>query len=145
MLPVQRSPDTVNLELRFPETLGLGYHLDLGFNINEETSFIEGYVDGLDELEQANYHILATEQGDYLGDRGMGLRMRDLKGRNFFYVRTILPTRIKQALLREPRNREVEVPFTQRVGLDGIYLEIHVDTYLGRLVLTPTLQWGDNR
>lgn len=72
------------------------------YSVSEDR--IQGFVDGMDALRQAIYHILNTEQFEYpIYTLDYGLRTDDLFGKDREYVESELQRRIRECLLTDDR------------------------------------------
>lgn len=80
---------------------------------------IEGFVDGLEALKQANKKRLSTEQYEYpIYSFGYGIHWKQLIGEEQPYVRAELKRMVQETLLQDDRNKEV----------DGFQFEFSGDT-----------------
>ena len=78
------------------------YHMDF----KKEVSM--GKTDGLEALRQAVFLILHIERYEHLiYSWRYGVELKDLFGKQITYVKAVLPTRIKEALLMDDRIEDV--------------------------------------
>ena len=67
-----------------------------------------GKTDGLEALRQAVFLILHIERYEHLiYSWRYGVELKDLFGKQITYVKAVLPTRIKEALLMDDRIEDV--------------------------------------
>ena len=78
------------------------------YKIDVENGVIEGLTDGKDAMEQAIYKALNTERFiDIIYSWNYGAEMSGLMGRSHAYVYSELRIRIKEALMRDDRVKNV--------------------------------------
>lgn len=78
------------------------------FEINLTDNFVGGKIDGLVALKQSIYLLLNTEADQHIiYPYTYGLKTLDLIGKPSYYVEAVLPKRIKEALLSDPRITDV--------------------------------------
>ncbi|MCI1981993.1 MAG: DUF2634 domain-containing protein [Oscillospiraceae bacterium] len=72
------------------------------YSVSEDR--IQGFVNGMDALRQAIYHMLNTEQFEYpVYTLDYGLQTDDLFGKDREYVKSELQRRIRECLLTDDR------------------------------------------
>lgn len=70
---------------------------------------IEGFVDGLEALKQANRKRLTTEQFEHpIYSFQYGIDWKSLLGEEQAYVRAEMARMIRESLLQDDRNKEVD-------------------------------------
>lgn len=79
------------------------------YQMNLETSRIQGYTDGISAMEQAIFKILSTERYQYIiYSWNYGIELQDLFGEPVSYVCPELERRITEALLWDDRIQSVD-------------------------------------
>ena len=108
---------------------------DISF-ITLETDRIEGFVDGLDAIKQAIYHILMTERYAYLiYDNNYGVELEQYIGKDLDYIKATIEQTLKEALTYDLRINDVKVNSIDKVGHDKVLINFTAYTIYGDLVL----------
>ena len=93
----------LNTDLEFEERPTHTYRMDL------RKSYVRGYTDKLEAMEQAIYKILLTERYQYIIYSGnYGIETLDLYGQPISYICPELERRIREALLWDSRIKSVD-------------------------------------
>lgn len=101
-----------------------------------ETDRIEGYVDGLEAIKQAIYHILTTERYAYLiYDDNYGVELEQYIGADLDYIETTLEETLKEALTHDLRITDVHVNSMNKVQNDILLVNFTANTIYGDLIL----------
>lgn len=101
MLPLQ-----LGISIRDTE---IQEYADRTYRIDIDENRITGQCDDLDAVRQAVYLILRTEKGVYpIYSDSYGLQTEDLFGKAADYAMSVLPERIKRALLQDGRIHSVD-------------------------------------
>ncbi len=80
----------------------------LTYEIIKENDSIKGYIDEINAIKQAIYKILMTEKGKFdIYDDDFGIKLDDIIGQDVHYAQSVLPMRIKEALLTDSRISDV--------------------------------------
>lgn len=70
---------------------------------------VQGYIDGLNAIEQAIYKILSTERYEHLiYGFSYGIEWRGLIGKDPLYIEANVRRRIEEALMQDDRIQKVE-------------------------------------
>lgn len=94
---------------------------------------IVGEIDGSAAMQQAIYKILRTERYEYaIYDRGYGIELNDLIGRDSHYVCAVLRGRIEEALLCDSRISAIS-NWCVSVGRGYIVAEFTAETTAGSI------------
>ena len=94
---------------------------------------VGGTIDGLPAVRQAIYKVLKTERNRYsIYNEDYGIELNDLLGKSKIYVYAELEERIKEALLRDERIKEVyDFVLGDGVNKGEVYVSFKVRSYLG--------------
>lgn len=94
---------------------------------------VGGTIDGLLAVRQAIYKVLKTERNRYsIYDKDYGVELNDLLGKSRIYVYAELEERIREALLRDDRIKEVyDFVLSGGVNKGEVYVSFKVRSYLG--------------
>lgn len=104
--------------------------------VSIETDRIEGYVDKLDAIKQAIYHILNTERYAYLiYDDNYGVEFEQYIGADLEYIETTLEETLREALTQDLRILDVKVNSINKVATDKVLVNFTTYTSYGDLVL----------
>ena len=88
---------------------------------------IQGFIDGMDALRQAIFHMLGTEQFEYpIYSLDRGIQTDDLIGKDREYVKAELQRRIRECLLTDDRITGVD-NFTFAVNGDEMLCTFDVE------------------
>lgn len=97
------------------------------FFLNRKENFMSGRTDGLEAVRQAVYLILQIERFDYpIYSWNYGIECKDLFGKPTGYVCSILPGRIREALMQDKRITGVDTfTFTRKKGTVSAAFVVH--------------------
>lgn len=95
------------------------------YRLGEEQ--VAGFVDGLEAIKQAVFHILSTERYAYpiYGDN-YGVELEKYKGRGFDYLKATIENTLKDALLQDDRIIDVTVTDVQKIKKDSVLVKFTV-------------------
>ena len=104
-------------------------------NINENASDrIIGFVDKLEAVKQAVYHILMTERYAYLiYDDTYGVELEQYIGRGFDYLQSTIEETLRDALLIDLRITNVVVTEINKISNDKAQIKFDVQSIYGNL------------
>lgn len=128
MLPV--TPTTINIEQveRIPTYT---YRLDL------TTKRITGHVDGLDAMIQALQKILETERFAYeIYTARYGREFDNLFGDDIDFAKSVLESRIQDAILADDRVKELVSFDIINEGFDSLEIQCKISTIFGTVSLS---------
>ncbi len=92
---------------------------------------IQGYIDGMEALEQAIYKMLNTEKYEYpIYSFLYGIELESLIGQDSLYVQMELMRRIEECLLTDERIQSVE-NFEFTISSDTILCSCKVNSIYG--------------
>lgn len=122
-------------------------NLDVITTYNEEgtlktinTDRIEGYVDNIQAVKQAIYHILMTERYAYLiYDENYGVELEQYIGADLDYIETTLEETLKEALMHDLRINDVKVNSINKVETDKVLVNFTAFTIYGDLILEVSI------
>lgn len=98
-------------------------------------------IDGLKAMEQACYKILNTERYAYaIYSWNYGIELKDLFGKPKSYCKVELINRIREALLQDERNIEVESFSFKDLKRNVLAVSFTVKTIFGDLELVKEVQ-----
>lgn len=105
----------------------------LTFGINIRDNIIGGKIDGLDALRQSIYLMLNIESDQYIiYPYTYGINTLDLIGKPYYYVMAVLPSRIKETLMRDSRITDV-TDFEFKVNKNMILVKFVVHSIYGNI------------
>ena len=85
---------------------------------------ITGYVDGIQSVQQAVYHILSVERYSCLiYDDNYGVELEQYQGKDFEYIEATIEDTLKEALTQDNRITNVIVHNIEKVSVDEIHIE----------------------
>ena len=110
-------------------------HIDISNNlIDSKSDRIIGFVDNLEAIRQAVYHILMTERYAYLiYDNNYGIELEQYIGKDFDYLKATIQTTLKEALLMDLRILDVVVTNIERLSTELVKIEFSVFSIYGDL------------
>lgn len=102
---------------------------------DRKTNRIQGFIDGLEAIEQAIYKILSTERYEYLiYSFFYGAELEGLIGKDILYIKADLKRRIEEALTEDDRIERIEnFNFSQGEGKDKLFIQFNAITINGIL------------
>jgi len=101
---------------------------------NAESSRINGYVDALEAVRQAVWHIVHTERYAYpVYPDNYGIELEQFIGESFAFFRAKIAQVMKDALMQDNRIREVILLQTQQRGPSSAYAEFEIVSVYGRI------------
>ena len=107
------------------------YKLNLSENSNDR---IIGFVDKLDAITQAVYHILSTERYAYIiYDNNYGIELEQYIGKGFDYLEATIEETLKEALLQDLRITNILVTSIEKVSNDIAKVKFDVQSIYGNL------------
>lgn len=99
-----------------------------------ETDRIIGYVDNLDAVKQAIYHILAIERYAYLiYDDNYGVELEQYIGKDLEYIQATIEETLKEALTYDLRIIDVSVTNINKVSNDTVKIDMIVISIYGNI------------
>lgn len=102
------------------------------YRLNTDLDMIIGYVDKLDAIKQAIYHILSIERYAYLiYDDNYGVEFNQYIGKNFDYLESTIEGTLKDALTYDLRILDVQVTNIEQIDSDSAYIQFTVKTIYG--------------
>ena len=117
-------------------------NITISKNINTSKTYklsengIQGYVDGLEAMEQAIYKVLNTEKYEYpIYSFSYGIELESLVGKEAAYVKVELKRRIQECLLQDERIESVD-NFNFTVTGDQILCSFDVVSINGEITIT---------
>lgn len=95
---------------------------------------IIGFVDKLDAIKQAVYHILSIERYAYIiYDNNYGIELEQYIGRGFDYLEATIEETLKEALLQDLRITNILVTSIEKVSNDMASVKFDVQSIYGNL------------
>lgn len=100
------------------------------YRLGEEQ--VAGFVDGLEAIRQAVFHILSTERYAYpIYDDNYGVELEKYKGRGFGYLKATIENTLKDALLQDDRIIDVTVTDVLNTQRDSALVQFTVTSNRG--------------
>lgn len=97
---------------------------------------ISGYVDNLEAMKQAIYHILMTERYSYIiYSDNYGVEFEQYIGAEFEYIQSTIQSTLKDALMYDLRIKDVKVDEVTKVSNDIVNVKFTAYTIYGDLQL----------
>lgn len=94
---------------------------------DRKTNRIQGFIDGLEAVEQTIYKILNTERYEYLiYSFFYGFEIEDLIGQDITYIKADLKRRVEEALTQDDRIERIE-NFSINLGVEKDQLMVSFD------------------
>ena len=88
---------------------------------------ITGYVDNLDAIKQAIYHILSVERYSCLiYDNNYGVEFEQYLGADLFYIEATIENTLREALTQDNRILNVIVTAINKISIDTVSIEFDV-------------------
>ena len=110
------------------------YKLNTNVNNQIEATRIIGFVDNLDAVRQAIYHILMTERYAYLiYDDNYGIELEQYIGRGIEYLKSTIEETLKEALTYDLRILDVIVNEINEISTDIAEIKFQVISIYGDL------------
>lgn len=107
------------------------YKLNLNDNDNDR---IIGFVDKLDAVKQAVYHILSIERYAYLiYDNNYGVELEQYIGQGFEYLYATIEETLKEALTHDLRITNILITNINKISNDTALVEFEVQSIYGNL------------
>lgn len=101
---------------------------------------ITGYVDGIQSVQQAVYHILSVERYSCLiYDDNYGVELEQYQGKDFEYIEATIEDTLKEALTQDNRITNVIVHNIEKVSVDEIHIEFDVISTEGTITMEVNL------
>lgn len=95
-------------------------------------SNIAGFVDGLEAVKQAVFHILSTERYAYsIYDDNYGVELEQFIGASLPYIEANIYAVIRDALMQDDRIVGVSVDGVTQTDHNSVLIEITVNSSLG--------------
>ena len=108
------------------------------YKLTEER--ITGYVDGLQAVKQAVYHILNVERYSCLiYDNNYGVELEQYQGKDFEFIEATIEDTLKEALTQDNRITNVIVNNIEKVGIDEVHVEFDVISTEGAITMEVNL------
>ena len=121
----------LNLDVATP-TNQINSNLSNNFAVDR----IIGYVDNLEAVKQAIYHILMTERYAYLiYSRNYGVELEQYIGKDLDYIEATIEDTLSEALMYDLRITNVQVNNIEKVDNDKVLINFTANTIYGDLVL----------
>ena len=93
---------------------------------------IEGFIDGLEAIKQAVYHILRTERYAYpIYEENFGAELEQYIGKPFAFIQSSIGESITEALMQDDRIISVEINSVEQSALDSVLVNFTVISSLG--------------
>lgn len=113
------------------------YKLIINENKNDR---IAGFVDNLEAIRQAVYHILMTERYSYaIYSDNYGIELEQYIGKNMDYLESTIESTLKEALLVDLRITDVQVTDITRLLDDAVLVKFEVTSIYGNLQLEVSI------
>ena len=113
------------------------YHIvgyDMMFDTNYYGERIMGYVDNLQAIKQAVYHILMVERYSYIiYSDNYGVELEQYIGRDFDYLAATIQDTLKDALMYDLRITDVIVTNIEKLKSDTVKVDFTVYSIYGNL------------
>lgn len=108
------------------------YKIDIQDNL--QSTKIIGFVDNIEAVRQAVYHILATERYAYLiYDENYGVELEQYIGKDFDYFKSTIGSTLKEALLMDLRILDINVTNIIKINTETVKVEFTVTSIYGDL------------
>lgn len=119
------------------------YHIE-GYYMMFDTEFYEerliGYVDNLEAIKQAVYHILMVERYSYLiYSDNYGVELAQYIGRDFDYLENTIQDTLKDALTYDLRITDVIVNEVTKINTDKALVKFTVYSIYGNLQMEVSI------
>lgn len=100
------------------------------------TDRIIGYVDKLDAIKQAIYHILSIERYAYLiYSNNYGVELEQYIGKDINYLQATIEQTLKEALTYDLRIKDVIVNEIKQININTVLINFTAITLYGNLIL----------
>lgn len=97
---------------------------------------INGYVENIEAIRQAIYHILSVERYAYLiYSENYGVELQQYIGKDLSYIEATIGDTLKEALTYDLRIIDVVVNSIQKVASDIVLVNFTANTIYGNLIL----------
>lgn len=97
---------------------------------------IQGYVDGLDAIKQAIFHILSIERYAYpIYDENYGIEFEQFIGEDLDYLKANIQQVLYEALTYDLRISNVTVTDIKTIDVSTVLISFTVESIYGNLVL----------
>ena len=97
---------------------------------------IIGYIDNLEAIKQAIYHILMTERYAYLiYDDNYGVELEQYVGKDLEYIEATIEDTLREALTYDLRIEDITVNSITNVEKDKVLINFTASTIYGDLIL----------
>ena len=101
---------------------------------------ISGYIDGIDAIKQAVYHILQVERySSPIYDDNYGVELEQYQGVDFEYIETTIEDTLREALTQDNRINDVIVTNIERISNDIALVEFDVISTQGKVTMEVNL------
>lgn len=101
-----------------------------------EANRIIGYIDNLDAIRQAIYHILSIERGSYeIYDEDYGVELEQYFGESFEFLEATIEGTLQDALTYDLRIENVTVDEINKISSDKVEVKFTVESIYGDLQL----------
>ena len=101
---------------------------------------ISGYIDGIDAIKQAVYHILQVERYSCpIYDDNYGVELEQYQGVDFEYIETTIEDTLREALTQDNRINDVIVTNIERISNDIALVEFDVISTQGKITMEVNL------
>lgn len=108
---------------------------DISYETNEVDRII-GFVDNLEAIRQAIYHILMTERYAYLiYDDNYGVELEQYIGKDLDYIQATIEETLREALTYDLRILDVTVNNIEQIDNSTVLINFTVNTEYGDLIL----------
>lgn len=99
-----------------------------------EVDKIIGFVDNLEAIRQAVYHILMTERYAYLiYDENYGIELEQYIGQDLEYINNTIESTLQEALMHDLRITNVTVDNINQIASDIVEVKFTVESIYGNL------------
>lgn len=97
---------------------------------------IQGYVDGLEAIQQAIFHILSVERYAYpIYDENYGIEFEQFIGEDLDYLKANIQQVLYEALTYDLRISNVTVTDIKTIDVSTVLISFTVESIYGNLVL----------
>ena len=128
-----RDPLAIPLQPIIEPVLAWGY-IQVVDDRDNETSRLDGWVDGLEAARQMLHAIVNTERYSVpFMEPDDGIEIEDLIGKSFGYCRAVIENRLRTAILREDIYTDLKVLEITRPSIAQMNVRARVYTIFGPL------------
>lgn len=106
------------------------------YKLTNENTRINGYVDNIESIKQAIYHILGVERYSCLiYDDNYGVEFEQYIGKDIEFVSATIENTLREALIQDNRIIDVVVTNITKNNIDSVAVDFNVTTVSGDIIM----------